>query len=110
MYILRLTFQSAGGSATKRCKCDLTAVSRTVSKEGENKGRAFWTCPNSQGNQCGFFEWDDEDGGSGQRPPPGSGGSGITCYKCNQQGHFASGKLYTIPGCFFLRLCLFMLR
>ncbi|EJU05529.1 prokaryotic type I DNA topoisomerase [Dacryopinax primogenitus] len=71
--------QASGGSASKtgassrtipakrthtvyarRCKCDLTAVSRTVVKEGPNRGRIFWTCPNSENARCTFFEWDDE--------------------------------------------------
>lgn len=52
--------QDSDGPPTKRCKCDLTAVERTVNKEGPNKGRTFWTCPNSEHARCQFFEWGDE--------------------------------------------------
>ncbi|XP_039520416.1 endonuclease 8-like 3 isoform X2 [Pimephales promelas] len=32
---------------------------RVVSKEGENKGRQFYTCSLPRGTQCNFFEWAD---------------------------------------------------
>ncbi|CUA68183.1 DNA topoisomerase III [Rhizoctonia solani] len=44
---------------SRRCNCKLTAVQRTVQKDGPNKGRSFWACPNSEKARCGFFEWDD---------------------------------------------------
>ncbi|KAK1341736.1 hypothetical protein QTO34_016485 [Cnephaeus nilssonii] len=34
-------------------------VLRVVSKDGENKGRPFYTCPLPREAQCGFFEWAD---------------------------------------------------
>ena len=43
----------------RRCKCDLTAVQKTVVKEGPNQGRKFWVCPNCEKARCGYFEWDD---------------------------------------------------
>ncbi|KAG9024460.1 DNA topoisomerase [Tulasnella sp. JGI-2019a] len=86
--------------ATRRCKCELTAVSRTVNKEGPNQGRTFWTCPNSENARCGFFEWDDGVGNtnavaSGSRPYRGaeSGATGLgsnACFKCGESGHFAN--------------------
>jgi hypothetical protein len=30
-----------------------------VKKEGENKGKTFWACPQPQQNQCKFFQWTD---------------------------------------------------
>ena len=42
----------------------MTPVQRTVTKEGVNKGRLFWVCPNSEKARCGFFEWDDDQGSS----------------------------------------------
>ncbi len=27
-----------------------------MNKDGRNKGRSFWTCPNSKGAQCKYFE------------------------------------------------------
>ncbi|KAH7341007.1 DNA topoisomerase [Rhizoctonia solani] len=55
----------------RRCNCKLTAVQRTVHKEGPNKGKSFWTCPNSEKARCGFFEWDDNaaDGTGGSSLP-----------------------------------------
>ncbi|XP_074983913.1 endonuclease 8-like 3 isoform X3 [Caretta caretta] len=32
---------------------------RVVRKEGENKGRQFYTCPLPRGTQCDYFEWAD---------------------------------------------------
>ncbi|KAK7137942.1 hypothetical protein R3I94_013550 [Phoxinus phoxinus] len=32
---------------------------RVVNKEGENKGRQFYTCSLPRGTQCNFFEWAD---------------------------------------------------
>ncbi|XP_075786351.1 endonuclease 8-like 3 isoform X1 [Pelodiscus sinensis] len=32
---------------------------RVVRKEGENKGRQFYTCPLPRGTQCEYFEWAD---------------------------------------------------
>ena len=45
----------------KRCRCELTAVQSTVVKDGVNKGRKFWTCPNHQNAKCGFFEWAEDE-------------------------------------------------
>ncbi|XP_046706227.1 endonuclease 8-like 3 isoform X3 [Silurus meridionalis] len=35
------------------------SVLRVVTKEGENKGRHFYTCALPQGAQCNFFQWAD---------------------------------------------------
>lgn len=51
----------------------MTAVQKTVAKEGDNQGRRFWACPNSEKARCKYFEWDDEDSGGGR---PGAGGQG----------------------------------
>ncbi|KAJ1309638.1 hypothetical protein OPQ81_006405 [Rhizoctonia solani] len=81
----------------KRCNCKLTAVQRTVQKEGTNKGRSFWTCPNSEKARCNFFEWDDNG-------PNGTGSSSFPvtartqarnedqgkCFKCDQPGHWSN--------------------
>ncbi|KAJ7899090.1 hypothetical protein B0H13DRAFT_1718273 [Mycena leptocephala] len=88
------------GGPGRRCKCDLTAVQRTVVKDGPNKGRKFWKCPNVQGAECGMFEWDDEPprtnngagaGGSfGAGNQPGGSRDQDVCYKCNGSGHWAN--------------------
>ena len=44
----------------KYCRCDLTAVLKIVKNDGPNKGRHFWSCPNSQAASCNFFEWEDD--------------------------------------------------
>lgn len=53
------------------CNCNLAAVTRTVQKDGPNKGRTFHTCAKPREQQCGFFQWADEN-----VPPPGAFGSG----------------------------------
>lgn len=49
------------------CNCEETAVTLTVQKDGPNKGRMFHTCGKSREQQCGFFQWADENA-----PPSGS--------------------------------------
>ncbi|KAF8481541.1 hypothetical protein JB92DRAFT_3037519, partial [Gautieria morchelliformis] len=73
----------------------MTAIQRTVAKEGVNKGRVFWTCPNSEKARCGFFEWDDDQGSSGggvRGSDSGQGGSQPTgeCFKCGEAGHWSN--------------------
>jgi hypothetical protein len=41
-----------------KCKCNLEAKRAQVRKEGPNKGRWFFTCPQPQGKQCSYFEWE----------------------------------------------------
>lgn len=52
------------GASTGRggplCRCDQPVVTRTVQKEGPNKGRQFHTCSKLREQQCGFFEWADD--------------------------------------------------
>ncbi|XP_054565652.1 DNA topoisomerase 3-alpha isoform X2 [Eptesicus fuscus] len=64
------------GSGTS-CLCSQAAVTRTVQKDGPNKGRQFHTCAKPRAQQCGFFQWVDENvapGASGAVPWPGGGG------------------------------------
>lgn len=55
-----------GNLGQTMCKCNETAVTRTVQKDGPNKGRMFHTCGKPRDQQCGFFQWADENA-----PPPG---------------------------------------
>uniref|UniRef100_A0A8C2Z1I6 DNA topoisomerase n=1 Tax=Cyclopterus lumpus TaxID=8103 RepID=A0A8C2Z1I6_CYCLU len=58
----------AGGHAGQTmCNCNEAAVTRTVQKDGPNKGRMFHTCGKPRDQQCGFFQWADEN-----EPPPDS--------------------------------------
>jgi DNA topoisomerase-3 len=102
--------------SSRQCKCEESAVQRTVLKEGPNIGRLFWVCPKPQGTdaRCDYFEWDDEP----QRKASAKGDArqgGGPCYKvlgpiscisnacgliymceqCNQEGHWASGECYS---------------
>ncbi|KAL7056166.1 hypothetical protein AAHC03_021066 [Spirometra sp. Aus1] len=47
------------------CSCGLPALLRTVTRATVNKGRQFYTCPNSlpgdTSNGCRFFQWADRD-------------------------------------------------
>uniref|UniRef100_A0A3P9KGI1 DNA topoisomerase n=1 Tax=Oryzias latipes TaxID=8090 RepID=A0A3P9KGI1_ORYLA len=56
----------SGHSGQTLCNCNQTAVTRTVQKDGPNKGRMFHTCGKPREQQCGFFQWADEN-----VPPPG---------------------------------------
>ncbi|XP_061849050.1 DNA topoisomerase 3-alpha isoform X1 [Colius striatus] len=101
-----------GGSTV--CRCEQPAVTRTVQKDGPNKGRQFHTCAKPRDQQCGFFQWADENvapGPSGDAPLNHFGSSGYsrglgskakrpsslapgaavkkprTCSICHQPGH-----------------------
>ncbi|XP_058446097.1 DNA topoisomerase 3-alpha [Malaya genurostris] len=43
------------------CRCSLPTKELTVKKDGPNKGRPFFACPKAQNEQCGFFQWADEN-------------------------------------------------
>ncbi|XP_029784037.1 DNA topoisomerase 3-alpha isoform X2 [Suricata suricatta] len=49
---------SGGGTS---CLCSQPTVTRTVQKDGPNKGRQFHTCAKPREQQCGFFQWADEN-------------------------------------------------
>ena len=52
---------SRGGGDEPLCQCGEVKVQRTVNKEGDTKGRQFWTCPRPRETQCqGAFQWSDE--------------------------------------------------
>lgn len=59
------------------CLCGQPVVTRTVQKDGPNKGRQFHTCAKPRGQQCGFFQWVDENVAPGNfTAPPWPGGRG----------------------------------
>ncbi|XP_067912202.1 DNA topoisomerase 3-alpha isoform X1 [Heterodontus francisci] len=85
---------SGGGEAV--CTCNQLAVTRTVQKDGPNKGRAFHTCSKPRDQQCGFFQWTDEnvppgttnkrrDGNSSRNAPTAK--KPRSCGLCHQPGH-----------------------
>ncbi|KAJ7594504.1 DNA topoisomerase [Mycena floridula] len=74
----------------KRCGCDLTAILLTCTKENSNKGRKFWTCPNSQSAKCKFFQWDDETPSVAGTVPAQGDSKPRECFKCGQEGHWAN--------------------
>ncbi|KAL5017788.1 hypothetical protein ScPMuIL_003510 [Solemya velum] len=47
------------------CNCGEPSNSRTVMKEGPNKGRPFYCCSKPRGEGCNFFQWGDDDAGQG---------------------------------------------
>ncbi|XP_061031172.1 DNA topoisomerase 3-alpha [Eubalaena glacialis] len=64
-----------GGGAC--CLCSQPAVTRTVQKDGPNKGRQFHTCAKPREQQCGFFQWVDENVAPGTfGGPPWAGARG----------------------------------
>ncbi|KAM4697714.1 DNA topoisomerase 3-alpha [Rhinophrynus dorsalis] len=66
----------AGGQAV--CMCNQPAVTRTVQKDGANKGRQFHTCSKPREQQCGFFQWADENVPPGSSNDFNSGGGGFS--------------------------------
>ncbi|KAM9843380.1 DNA topoisomerase 3-alpha [Aulostomus maculatus] len=65
--------RTAGGARDQiMCNCNEATVTRTVQKDGPNQGRVFHTCGKPREQQCGFFQWADEN-----FPPPGGFGGGF---------------------------------
>ncbi|KAL4074090.1 DNA topoisomerase [Scleroderma citrinum] len=80
---------------TRQCRCKEDAVQRTVTKDGINKGRIFWTCVKGRDEGCGFFEWEDEPSKPAQpmtirTASQNNASSSGRCFKCDQEGHWAS--------------------
>ncbi|XP_020823025.1 DNA topoisomerase 3-alpha [Phascolarctos cinereus] len=63
-------------SSSATCMCNQPAITRTVQKEGPNKGRQFHTCSKPREQQCGFFQWADENMALGTSGPIWFGGRG----------------------------------
>ncbi|XP_068762622.1 DNA topoisomerase 3-alpha-like isoform X2 [Montipora capricornis] len=83
-------------SSVPCCHCRQPAASRTVSKEGPNKGRPFYCCSKPRGQGCDFFEWGDTPSGAGtsfkfNAGASTTGKSGAVkrrkCGLCHQEGH-----------------------
>lgn len=76
------------------CTCGEPARKLTVRKEGPNKGKSFYGCPQGPGSTCKFFAWADEveAGGSGGFDDFGSrgrgrgGGGKRKCGNCGTEG------------------------
>eukprot|EP01041_Mallomonas_annulata_P002383 gene2383-4627_t len=84
------------------CKCDEPSVRRVVAKEGPNKGKGFFACGKPRDEQCGFFEWENDDnssvftsGQSSRQSGRGGGavggdtGGAMICSHCKQRGHYS---------------------
>lgn len=81
-------------SAVRVCRCSEPAASKTVQKEGANKGRVFFSCPRPRDAACNFFEWADVPApapasAAGTQAQAGTQGQATPCYKCNELGHWA---------------------
>ncbi|XP_076865277.1 DNA topoisomerase 3-alpha [Brachyhypopomus gauderio] len=95
---------SGGDGGETMCNCNEPAVTRTVMKDGPNKGRMFHTCGKPRDQQCHFFQWADENvapaavggshghwtgaaktGASSSKPPAAK--RPRTCGLCHQPGH-----------------------
>ncbi|CAK7317251.1 DNA topoisomerase 3-alpha [Vulpes lagopus] len=67
------------GGRGMACLCSQPVVTRTVQKDGPNKGRQFHTCAKPREQQCGFFQWVDENVAPGTfRTPTWPRGRGRT--------------------------------
>ena len=89
--------QSNNNSGDKSCECGLAAITKTVKKDGPNKGRLFWTCSKPFEDKCDMFDWADDSASSGstqnsrKRPAPSSqatsGKQPRCCSICRLPGH-----------------------
>ncbi|XP_062594375.1 LOW QUALITY PROTEIN: uncharacterized protein LOC134255841 [Saccostrea cucullata] len=53
------------GSPLPPCHCGVSSKLVQVRKEGPNKGRYFYSCPNPASQRCKFFQWADSSGNIG---------------------------------------------
>ena len=84
----------SGGTS---CLCSQATVTWTVQKDGPNKGRQFHTCAKPREQQCGFFQWVDENAAPGKEHAlchsstagnsSGSGQGGVCRALPQTQGH-----------------------
>ncbi|XP_050076841.1 DNA topoisomerase 3-alpha [Anopheles maculipalpis] len=76
------------------CRCGTPASRFTVKKDGPNKGRPFFSCPN-QASSCGFFKWGDENmppAMSANASMAGGGGAGAGSISWGSGGVNTSGS------------------
>uniref|UniRef100_A0A7N5KJB3 DNA topoisomerase n=1 Tax=Ailuropoda melanoleuca TaxID=9646 RepID=A0A7N5KJB3_AILME len=66
-----------GGGGGMSCLCSQPAITRTVQKDGPNKGRQFHTCAKPREQQCGFFQWVDENVAPGEAGHAAGGTPGL---------------------------------
>ena len=50
------------------CNHGFPCLTLKVKKEGVNKGRMFFSCPNGRENSCRYFEWAPEEGEGSLQP------------------------------------------
>lgn len=85
---------ASGSGGAQRCDCNLAAVLKTVTKEGPNKGKAFWGCGRESARlRCQYFEWSDDTAAETRylrNESNGGSGGGGSCFRCGQTGHWAS--------------------
>lgn len=82
------TSRAGGGSSSRRCICGQEAKQLTVTKEGPNKGRKFWSCPTiDRSAKCDYFEWDEDEGSHGNA---GESSNGQSCFNCGRSGHWSA--------------------
>lgn len=65
---------SGSNEGETMCNCNEPAVTRTVMKDGPNKGRMFHTCGKPRDQQCGFFQWANENVAPATDFPEGNNG------------------------------------
>lgn len=65
---------SGSNEGETMCNCNEPAVTRTVMKDGPNKGRMFHTCGKPREQQCGFFQWANENVAPATVFPEGNNG------------------------------------
>lgn len=83
---------------TPRCGgCGEEKLRRLVNKEGPNRGRQFWCCPQPMGGQCpGQFQWADSDPAL-PPPPPCKCGQPKVVRTVKKEGENKGRQFYSCP-------------
>jgi hypothetical protein len=71
------------------CRHGFPCAIRKVKKEGLNKDRLFFCCPNGE-NTCRFFEWAPEEQSHGFLDPVNFGKAPLEKQSCNKNNYLAT--------------------
>ena len=76
--------------AKPECCYGFSCAIRKVKKEGLNKDRLFFCCPNDKENTCRFFEWAPEEQSNGSLQPVNFSKTPLEKQNCNKNNYLAT--------------------
>ncbi|KAH0541196.1 hypothetical protein KQX54_021251 [Cotesia glomerata] len=75
------------------CVCGQPARKLTVRKDGPNKGREFYSCPQGNSSNCNFFEWaSNNSGGNNDTDNEWGSSSSSSSYSTSSRGRSCGSR------------------